>query len=70
MVWTSGCLNLNLINSQLVYVAQIPRNAMTATPGPRPMLATAYGNDNMPLLTISAIMSTATRPQVSVLYLI
>jgi hypothetical protein len=46
-----------------------PRKAIKITPGTIPTTAVAAGRDNMPLLTISAIMRTATSGHDSVLYL-
>ena len=51
-----------------MYVAKTPRKTMRMTPGARPTIARLEGRDSMPLLTISAIMSTATNSHDNVLY--
>jgi hypothetical protein len=48
-------------------VVLLPKKAIKITPGTMPTTAVAAGRDNMPLLTISAIMSTATKGHDSVL---
>ena len=69
-VLPSGCLNLNCIKIQAVNSPNTPRKTMTITPGTRPTTASDEGKESIPLLTISAIMRTATSSQDSVLYLI
>ena len=66
----SGCLNLNWIKIQAVKSPNTPRKTMSTTPGTRPTTASDEGNESIPLLTISAIMSAATSSHDSVLYLI
>jgi len=56
----SGCLNLNWIRIQLVNSPKAPKNTIRMIPGIRPTTASEDGKESMPLLTISAIISTAT----------
>lgn len=56
------------MSSQLVNSAKTPRNTMSTRPGTRPTTASDDGSESIPLLTISAIMSTATSGHESVLY--
>lgn len=56
----SGCLNLNLIRIHAVNKPKMPRNTMMTRPGTMPTTARDEGNESMPLLTISAIINTAT----------
>ncbi len=64
----SGCLSLNCINTQAVNNPKAPKNTITIMPGTNPTTAKELGRESMPLLTISAIISTATRGHDNVLY--
>lgn len=48
--------------------AKVPRKTMSISPGTKPTTASDDGSESIPLLTISAIMSTATSGHESVLY--
>ena len=66
----SGCLSLNWIKIQAVNSPNTPRKTITTIPGTRPTTASDEGKESIPLLTISAIIRTATSSHDSVLYLI
>jgi len=59
-----------LLNDRMLDGRLICTHTMIIKPGAIPTTASDDGKDNIPLLTISAIMSTATSCHVKVLYLI